>query len=67
MIEVDLPKLPRPEIGRVKISSVFGKEVSFHPALSMPKEDRNEEELLQRVQRHVLENRCRVKDFFEVS
>lgn len=33
LLDAELPKLPRPEIGQLNIGQVFGKETSFHPVL----------------------------------
>jgi len=37
LLDAELPKLPRPEIGVISIADVFGKETSFHPVLKPKK------------------------------
>lgn len=65
LIDAELPKLPRPEIGRIRISDVFGKETSFHPALNKVKVHKNINEIILRIQRYVMENRIRIHEFFQ--
>ncbi|KAI4498944.1 hypothetical protein M0802_006119 [Mischocyttarus mexicanus] len=38
VITAELPKLPRPEIGRVDLNRVFGKQMVFHPVTKLQKE-----------------------------
>ncbi|XP_046608856.1 uncharacterized protein LOC124299634 [Neodiprion virginianus] len=64
IITAELPKLPRPEIGRVLPSEVFERQSVFHPVMEKRKELMPLREVLQRVQRHVLEHRIRVNEFF---
>ncbi|XP_017773462.1 PREDICTED: uncharacterized protein LOC108560438 [Nicrophorus vespilloides] len=65
VINAELPKLPRPEIGKIMAASVFGKQSIFHPALNAPSQRQSLLEIIRRIQRHVLENRIRISDFFE--
>lgn len=67
VINAELPKLPRPEIGKILASSIFGKQTIFHPALNPPKQQETTLQIVKRVQRHVLENRLRVREFFKVN
>jgi len=67
LITVELPKLPRPEIGKVLPSEVFGKQVVFHPVMESPKEAMPMLEIIRRIQRHILEQRIRIHDFFKVD
>lgn len=66
LINAELPKLPRPEIGKIMASSIFGKQTIFHPSLNTPSQVEDKITIIRRVQRHVLENRLRVGDFFKV-
>lgn len=66
IITAELPKLPRPEIGRVIPSKVFGKQAVFHPVMEEQKTVMPLMEIIQRIQRHILENRIRVSEFFKV-
>ncbi|CAH0558987.1 unnamed protein product [Brassicogethes aeneus] len=65
IISSELPKLPRPEIGKISAASVFGRQTIFHPVLNEPKRLEQLLILIQRIQRHVLENRIRVSEFFK--
>ncbi|KAG6799425.1 hypothetical protein HZU73_05159 [Apis mellifera caucasica] len=65
IITAELPKLPRPEIGRVIPSKVFGKQAVFHPVMEEQKTVMPLMEIIQRIQRHILENRIRVSEFFK--
>jgi hypothetical protein len=67
LITVELPKLPRPEIGKVSPSEVFGKQVVFHPVTESPKDSMPISEIIKRIQRHILEQRIRIHDFFKVD
>lgn len=64
IINAELPRLPRPEIGKILASSIFGKQTIFHPALSEPNKMEPLLLIIRRIQRHVLENRIRVYEFF---
>lgn len=66
IITAELPKLPRPEVGRILVDDAFGKQTVFHPALEKPKEKMLITEIIHRIQRHVLERRLRIKNFFKV-
>lgn len=67
VITAELPKLPRPEIGKIILSSVIGKEDNFHPAIRVPPEQEDLRTVIYRIQRHVWSNRIRVDEFFKVS
>ena len=67
IITAELPKLPRPEIGKIMPSKVFGKQSTFHPVLEERKKIRPLREVIQRLQRHVFERRIRIHGFFKVS
>lgn len=47
-------------------SDVFGEQSIFHPALNSPGQIENLLTVLRRIQRHVMENRLRVDEFFKV-
>lgn len=47
-------------------SDVFGEQSIFHPALNSPGQIENLITVLRRIQRHVMENRLRVDEFFKV-
>ncbi|RZC35018.1 uncharacterized protein BDFB_001668, partial [Asbolus verrucosus] len=59
IINAELPKLPRPEIGKLLASSIFGKQSIFHSSLNEPKQMQDLITTMKRIQRHVLENRLR--------
>ncbi|XP_015588421.1 uncharacterized protein LOC107264555 [Cephus cinctus] len=65
VITAELPKLPRPEIGKVLPSKVFGKQSVFHPAIKENRDLMPLLEVIQRIQRHILENRIRIHEFFK--
>lgn len=65
VIDGELPKLVRPEIGKILASELFGKQNIFHPALKDPKEARSVLTTLTMIQDHVLKNRIRVCEFFK--
>ncbi|EFN67507.1 hypothetical protein EAG_02894 [Camponotus floridanus] len=65
IITVELPKLPRPEIGKVMPSQVFGRQTVFHPVMEPTKEAMSTLEVIKRIQRHILEHRIRIHDFFK--
>jgi len=67
VITVGLPKLPRPEIGKVSPSDVFGKQVVFHPVTQPSKDPMPMLEIIKRIQRHILEQRIRIHEFFKVD
>lgn len=66
ILNAELPKLPRPEIGKILASSIFGKHTTFHPSLNEPRKMEELITIIRRIQRHVLENRLRVCIFFKV-
>ncbi|XP_070165050.1 uncharacterized protein [Polyergus mexicanus] len=65
LITVELPKLPRPEIGKVMPSRIFGRQTVFHPVMEPTKETMPTLEVIKRIQRHVLEHRIRIHEFFK--
>ncbi|XP_066591621.1 EF-hand calcium-binding domain-containing protein 6 [Prorops nasuta] len=65
VVTADLPKLPRPEIGKKQTSEVFQKQSVFHPVLDWEKEAMPRMEIIQRVQRHILEHRIHISEFFK--
>lgn len=67
VIDAELPKLPRPEIGKILASSLFGKKNVFHPALKEKYQNEDLITIMSRIQQHVLKNRLRVNEFFRVS
>lgn len=66
IITAELPKLPRPEVGKILVSDAFKKDTIFHPALNDKQSQMTIVEIIHRIQRHVLERRLRVKNFFTV-
>lgn len=67
MITAELPKLPRPEIGRVDPARVFGKQMVFHPVMGQRNEQMSLMEVIRRIQRHIFELRIRISEFFKVA
>ncbi|KAF7382800.1 hypothetical protein HZH66_013202 [Vespula vulgaris] len=65
VITAELPKLPRPEIGRVDPARVFGKQIAFHPVTKLQKEQMSLMEVIHRIQRHIFELRIRISEFFK--
>ncbi|XP_029049367.2 uncharacterized protein LOC114879045 [Osmia bicornis bicornis] len=65
VITAELPKLPRPEIGKLLPSKVFGKQTVFHPVMEEPRADMPLMKIIQQIQRHILENRIRISEFFK--
>ncbi|XP_074039133.1 uncharacterized protein [Leptinotarsa decemlineata] len=65
VINAELPKLPRPEIGKISASQLFGKQTIFHPALNEPKKIEHILTIMSMFQSHVLNNRLRVCEFFK--
>ncbi|XP_034184983.2 uncharacterized protein LOC117606539 isoform X1 [Osmia lignaria lignaria] len=65
VITAELPKLPRPEIGKLMPSKVFGKQTVFHPVMEEPRADMPLMKIIQQIQRHILENRIRISEFFK--
>ncbi|KAJ9598822.1 hypothetical protein L9F63_026644, partial [Diploptera punctata] len=64
-ISAELPKLPRPEIGKIRAASVFGLQTVFHPALNAPAERESLERVMRRIQQYVFCNRIRTEQFFK--
>ncbi|KAL3279480.1 hypothetical protein HHI36_016990 [Cryptolaemus montrouzieri] len=67
VIDAELPKLPRPEIGKILASSLFGKKNVFHPALKEKYQNEDLITIMSRIQQHVLKNRLRVNEFFRMK
>lgn len=66
IITAELPKLPRPEIGKFVVGKIFGQQSVFHPVMEERKNDMPLMEIIQRIQRHILENRIRISEYFKV-
>lgn len=67
VINAELPKLPRPEIGKIMASKLFGKQNIFHPALEDSKKMEHILTTMSMIQEHVMRNRLRVEVFFKVN
>lgn len=67
VINAELPKLPRPEIGNILLASVLGKQDNFHPAITMTSPPEDLRTVIKRIQRYVLDNGVRVNEFFKVN
>lgn len=65
-MNVELPRLPRPEIDRVRTFDVFKKENSFHCVFSPTREAKTLEQILLRIMKHVHEYHIRICQYFEV-
>ncbi|XP_018562489.1 uncharacterized protein LOC108904422 [Anoplophora glabripennis] len=65
VIYAELPKLPRPEIGKISAVRLFGTQNIFHPALNDPKKLQDILTTMVSIQDHVLKNRLRVNEFFK--
>lgn len=65
LIDVDLPKLIRPEIGTVNFYETMNRETSFHPVLKEPRALMNGREVMNRIKRHLLEHPVKLEQFFE--
>ncbi|XP_031786123.1 uncharacterized protein LOC100170120 isoform X1 [Nasonia vitripennis] len=65
IIEVKLPKLSRPEIGKIKTACVFPKQLHFLPLDPNSKRIRDIQEIMLRLQEHALKNRIRVAQYFQ--
>ncbi|XP_036148035.1 uncharacterized protein LOC105829378 isoform X5 [Monomorium pharaonis] len=65
IITAELPKVPRPEIGKITPSQVFGKQTVFHPVTEPTRKTMPTPEVVKRIQRHILERRIRVHEFFK--
>ncbi|KAL1506511.1 hypothetical protein ABEB36_005862 [Hypothenemus hampei] len=65
VINAELPKLPRPEIGKTMASKLFGKQTIFHPSLKDPKKIEHILTTMAMIQEHVFRNRLRVNTFFK--
>lgn len=65
VINAELPKLPRPEIGNILLASVLGKQDNFHPAITMTSPPEDLRIVIKRIQRYVLDNGVRVNEFFK--
>lgn len=67
VINAELPKLPRPEIGNILLASVLGKQDNFHPAIAIASPSEDLRIVIKRIQRYVLDNGVRVNEFFKVN
>lgn len=67
IITAELPKLPRPEIGKITPSQVFSKQTVFHPVMERTRDPMPTPEVVKRIQRHILERRIRIHEFFKVA
>ncbi|CAH1971344.1 unnamed protein product [Acanthoscelides obtectus] len=65
ILNAELPKLPRPEIGKISGAKLFGKQNIFHPALNDPKKMEHLLTIMSLIQDHVSRNRLRVCEFFK--
>ncbi|RLU20681.1 hypothetical protein DMN91_007294 [Ooceraea biroi] len=65
IITAELPKLPRPEIGKVRPSQIFGRQTVFHPVMEPARDTMPTLEVIKRIQRHILEQRIRIHEFFK--
>ncbi|XP_057325404.1 uncharacterized protein LOC130667663 [Microplitis mediator] len=65
IITAELPKLPRPEIGKKNPHEIFGKQSIFHPAFEEKYQEMPLEEIIMRIQKMVLERRLRIREFFQ--
>ena len=67
IIKVDFPKLPRPEIGAIKISKVLGQQDAPHPCFKDKCEDTHSFELIMlKIKKHILKNSINTYGFFQV-
>lgn len=66
LIDAELPKLPRPEVGTVNIGEVYGKQSSNHPVLKKNRPTMANQKLVQRIMKFVHDNQLRVQDYFQV-
>ncbi|KAJ8670753.1 hypothetical protein QAD02_002012 [Eretmocerus hayati] len=64
-LSVNLPKLPRPEVDKLKSACVFPKQLHFLSVDTSSKRVREIEEVMLRIQDYVLKNRLRVKAYFQ--
>ncbi|XP_053976671.1 uncharacterized protein LOC128875266 [Hylaeus volcanicus] len=65
IITAELPKYPRPEVGKIQPSKVFGKQAVFHPVMEESKDLMPLKEIIQRIQRHILETRIRISEYYK--
>ncbi|XP_053995712.1 uncharacterized protein LOC128885623 [Hylaeus anthracinus] len=65
IITAELPKYPRPEVGKIQPSKVFGKQAVFHPVMEESKDLMPLKEIIQRIQRHILETRMRISEYYK--
>lgn len=64
-IAVELAKIDRPEVGKVRLDEMLQKNTAYHPCLKPSRQEKNYRELMLRIQRHIWENRIRIREFFE--
>lgn len=67
LINAELPKLPRPEIGVVSAEDIFGFQKIAHPVMEKPPPPEDLITVMRRIQKYVLEYRIRTTEFFQVS
>lgn len=67
VITAELPKLPRPEVGKIMPHRVFGRQTIFHPVMEPTRESMPLPEVIERIQRHILESRIQIHGFFKVA
>jgi hypothetical protein len=66
IIEVEIEKLPRPEIGKLDVSETFETGKPCHPFASQYKKlDLKFHELMLRIKKHIHDNSIRTREFFE--
>uniref|UniRef100_A0A182PA37 EF-hand domain-containing protein n=1 Tax=Anopheles epiroticus TaxID=199890 RepID=A0A182PA37_9DIPT len=65
IIQTQLPKVDRTEIGTVSLATMLGKRVAYHPCLEPARPDYHMEELLLRVQQHIWNGTINTKEFFQ--
>lgn len=65
LIDVELPKLARPEIGKLSFGKTMNLDTSFHPALRLKREPMNVDEVLKRIKRHLLDHPIKLEQFFQ--
>ncbi|XP_023247489.1 uncharacterized protein LOC106644480 [Copidosoma floridanum] len=65
IISVKLPKLPRPEVGKIRTACVFPQQLHFLPIDRSSKRLRSIHEVMLRIQDHVYKNHIRVAMYFQ--
>ncbi|XP_026476196.1 uncharacterized protein LOC113381611 [Ctenocephalides felis] len=68
LINAELPKTQRPEIGRVRVDDVLEiPPVAFHTIVNQPRQTEDLMTIMRRVQRHVFSNSIRCSHFFDAA